>query len=163
MITAYLDINHAEKLITATMKSVFEIHPTQWFCGNPSSLKMFLAGTITPEEGERLYLKLDVFNKNYGYEIILKFNNHVLQGYNTTVLNEKVTNVDQGYYSCKITTKFGASNCGSVLVKVFEKIKFAVEPNDARGYLYSSQKLFLTCAVSNGTVNGTFAWYYRKF
>ena len=163
MITAYLDINHAEKLITATMKSVFEIHPTQWFCGKPSSLKMFLAGAITPEEGERLYLKLDVFNKNYGYEIILKFNNHVLQGYNTTVLNEKVTNVDQGYYSCKITTKFGASNCGSVLVKVFEKIKFAVEPNDARGYLYSSQKLFLTCAASNGTVNGTFAWYYRKF
>ena len=163
LITGYPDINHAEKLITTTMNYIFEIHPTQWFCGNPPSLRMLLADTINLKEGENLDLKLDVLNKNYDYKIVWKLNNHVLQSYTTTVLNKKVTKGDEGYYSCQITNKFGVSNCGSVFVKVFENIKFVVEPEDAIGYLYSSKKLFLTCAVSNGTLNGTFAWYYRKF
>ena len=163
LITAYPNINHAEKLITNTMKSIFEIHPTQWFCGNPPSLKMELADTIALKQGEKLYLKLDVLNKRYNYEVIWKLNNYVLQGYTTAVLNKTVTKGDEGYYSCEITNKFGVSNCGSVFVKVFENIKFLTEPQDATGYLYSSKKIFLTCTVNNDTSNGTFAWYRTKF
>ena len=163
LITDYPNINHAKKLIKTTAESIFDINPTQWFCGNPPSLKMLLADTIVLIEGESFFLKVDVLNNRFSYQIIWKRNNHVLQGYNTTVLSKTVTKGDEGYYSCEITNKFGVSNCGSVFVKVFEKIKFLMEPQDTTGYLYSSKKLYLTCTVSNYTSNGTFAWYYRKF
>ena len=163
LISAYPNIDHAEKLIATTTGSISEINPTQWFCGNPPSLKMLLADTIVLIEGESFFLNVHVLNKRYNYQIIWKRNNHVLQGYNTTVLSKTVTKGDEGYYSCEITNKFGVSNCGSVFVKVFENIKFLIEPQDTIGYLHSSKKLYLTCTVSNNTSNGTFAWYYRKF
>ena len=114
-------------------------------------------------EGGTLYLKIEVLNKEHSYKIIWKRNNYILQGYNTAILNKTVTTVDESYYSCEITKKFGISTCGHVFAKVFQDIKFLTEPKDTVGYLYSRKKLYLTCAVERITSDGVFAWFFRRF
>ena len=163
LMLAYPDIQQSEKLITTTADSIIEVNPTQHFCGNPPILKTLLSDTILMRDGGALYLKTEVLNEEHSYKIIWKRNNHILQGYNTTVLNKTVTKVDEGYYSCEITNKFGKSDCGRVLVKIFENIKFLIEPQDTVGYLYSPKKLYLTCAVKSNTSDGYFAWIFRQF
>ena len=163
LMEAYPDIKQSEKLITTATNSIIEVDPTQWFCGNPPVLKMLLSGSMYVKEDTILYLKVEILNKAHNYKIIWKRNNHILQGYNTTVLNKTVTKVDEGYYSCEITNKFGNSDCGRLLVKILQKIKFSIEPQDTVGYLHSSKKLYLTCAVESNTSDGFFVWFFRQF
>ena len=163
LILAYPDIKQSEKLITATADSIIEVNPAQHFCGNPPILKILLSDTILMREGGTLYLKIEVLYKEHSYKIIWKRNNYILQGYNTAILNKTVTTVDEGYYSCEITNKFGISTCGHVFVKVFQDIKFLTEPKDTVGYLYSRKNLYLTCAVERITSDGVFAWFFRRF
>ena len=163
LILAYPDIKQSEKLIAIATNSIIEADPTQWFCGSPPILKMPLSNTIYMKEGAILYLRVEILNKAHNYKIIWKRNNHILQGFNTTVLNKTVTKVDEGYYSCEITNKFGKSDCGRVLVEIFENIKFLIEPQDTVGYLYSPKKLYLTCAVKINTSDGFFAWFFRQY
>ena len=163
LMLAYPDIQQSEKLITTAANSIIEVNPTKHFCGNPPILKTLLSDTILMREGGNLYLKTDVLNKEHSYKIIWKRNNYILQGYNTTILNKTVNKVDEGYYSCQITNKFGKSTCGHVFVKVFKNIKFLTEPKDTVGYLYSRKKLYLTCAVESITSDGVFTWFFRNF
>ena len=161
--SAYPDIKQSDKLVTTTTNSIVEVEPMQWFCGNPPILKMLLSDTMYVKEGSILYLKVEVLNKANSYKIIWKRNNHILKGCNTTVLNKTVTKVDEGYYSCEITNKFGRGNCGRVLVEIFENIKFLIEPQDTVAYLYSPKKFYLTCAVKSNTSDGVFSWFFRQF
>ena len=163
LMLAYPDIKQSEKLVTTATNSVIDVDPTQWFCGNPPILKMHLSDTMYVKEGAILYLKIEVLNKVHNYKIIWKRNNLILQGYNTTVLNKTVTKVDEGYYSCEITNKFGKSDCGQVLVEIFENIKFLIEPQDTVVYLNSPKKLYLACAVKSNTSDGLFTWFFRQF
>ena len=163
LILAYPDIKQTDKLVTTVANSVIEVDPTQWFCGNPPILAMLLSDTVYVKEGAILYLKVEILNEAHNYKIIWKRNNHILQGYNTTVLNKTVTKVDEGYYSCEMTNKFGKSNCGRVLVEIFENVKFLIEPQDAVAYLYSPKKFYLTCAVKSNTSDGVFSWFFRPF
>ena len=163
LMSAYPDIKQSDKLVTTTTNSIVELEPMQWFCGNPPILKMLLSDTMYVKEGSILYLKIEVLNKGNSYKIIWKRNNHILQGCNTTVLNKTVTKVDEGYYSCEITNKFGRGNCGRVLVEIFENIKFLIEPQNTVAYLYSPKKFYLTCAVKSNTSDGVFSWFFRQF
>ena len=163
LMLAYPDIKQSEKSIAIATNSINEVDTTQWFCGNPPILKMLLSDTIYMQEGTILYLKVEILNKAHNHKIIWKRNNHILQGYNTIVLNKTVTKVDEGYYSCEITNKFGKSDCGRVLVEIFANIKFLIEPQDTVGYLYSSKKLYLTCAVESNSSYGFFTWLFRQF
>ena len=161
--TSYPDLNRSEKLIAATVNSLLEVSPSQWFCGNGPSVKVLLTGTICIKEGESLILKVEVLSEKFDYKIIWKHNNYILKGYNTTVFNKNLTKKDEGYYSCEISHKFGVGNCGKIFVKIFEKIQFLSEPQDAVGYLYSPRKIYLTCAMKSNTLNGTYSWFFRKF
>ena len=163
LVTGYLDINHSEKLITKGLNSLFEINPTEWFCGNPPSIKIPLKDTIHIKEGEILTLKVEVLNIKHSFEITWKHNNFILSGYNTNVLNKTVSKKDEGYFSCEISNRFGRSNCGTTYVKIVEKIKFLIEPQDITGYLHSPQKIYLICAVKGNTSNGAFTWLFRRF
>ena len=163
LITGYLDINHSEKLITKGLNSLFEINPTEWFCGNPPSINIPLKDTIHIKEGEILTLKVEVLNIKHSFEITWKHNNFILAGYNTNVLNKTVSKKDEGYFSCEISNRFGRSNCGNTYVKIVEKIKFSTEPQDIIGYLHSPQKIYLICAVKGNTSNGEFTWLFRRF
>lgn len=49
------------------------------------------------------------------------------------------------------------------LSRYSRKLSLQQSQTTPEGTYTLQKKLFLTCAVSNGTVNGTFAWYYRKF
>ena len=161
--TSYPDLNRSEKLIAATVNSLLEVSPSQWLCGNGPSVKVLLTGTICIKEGESLILKVEVLSEKFDYKIIWKHNNYILKGYNTTVFNKNLTKKDEGYYSCEISNKFGVGNCGRIFVKIFEKIQFLSEPQDAVGYLYSPRKIYLTCAMKSNTLNGTYSWFFRKF
>ena len=112
LMSSYPDIKQSDKLVTTTTNSIVEVEPMQYFCGNPPILKMLLSDAIYVKEGMILYLKIEVLNKAHNYKIIWKRNNHILQGCNTTVLNKTVPKLNEGYYSCKITNKFGRGNCG---------------------------------------------------
>ena len=161
--TSYPDVNQSGKLVAATVNSLLEVGPTQWFCGNGPSVKVLLTGTINIKEGDSVILKVEVLNEKFDYKIIWKHNNYILKGYNTTVFNKSLTKKDEGYYSCEISNKFGVGNCGRIFVKIFEKIQFLSEPQDVVGYLYSPRKIYLTCAMKSNTLNGTYSWFFRKF
>ena len=163
LLTAYPDLKHSQKLITSTFRSIIEVNPRQWFCGSPPILKTLLADMMKINEGERIYLEIEILNEKHSYKVIWKRNNYILQGYTTTVLNKTMTKVDEGYYSCEIINKFGRSDCGRIFVKIFENIKFTAEPQDLMGYLHSSKKRYLTCTVQSNTSAGNFAWFFRKF
>ena len=163
LITAYPDLKHSQKLVTSTSSSIIEVNPRQWFCGSPPVVKALLADMIKINEGENVYLEIEILNKKHSYKVIWKRNNYILQGYTTAVLNKTMTKVEEGYYSCEIINKFGTSDCGRIFVKVFENVKFAMEPQDIMGYLHSSKKKYLMCTVQSNTSAGTFAWFFRKF
>ena len=163
LITAYPDLKHSQMLTTSTSSSIIDVNPRQWFCGSPPILKTLLRDMIKINEGERIYLRIEILNEKHSYKVIWKRNNYILQGYTTTVLNKTVTKVDEGYYSCEIINKFGRSDCGRIFVKVFKNITFTTEPQDIMGYLHSSKKKYLTCTVQSNTSAGTFTWFFRKF
>ena len=73
--TSYPDLNRSEKLIAATVNSLLEVSPSQWFCGNGPSVKVLLTGTICIKEGESLILKVEVLSEKFDYKIIWKHNN----------------------------------------------------------------------------------------
>ena len=161
--TSYRDINQSGNLITATVDSLLETNLSEWFCGHSPSVTEPLTGTINIREGESVALKVKVLDAKYDFKIIWKHNNYILKGYNTTVFNKKLTKKDEGYYSCKITNKFGVGGCGKVFIKIHENIQFLKEPQDTVGYLYSPRKIYLTCAVKCNTSNGKFSWFFRQF
>ena len=163
MTTSYPDINQSGSLITATVNSLLETNPSQWFCGDPLSVKKTLKGTKNIKEGESLALKVELLSEKFDFNVIWKYNNYILKGYNTTVFNKKLTRKDEGYYSCEITNKFGVGYCGKIFIKIFESIKFLKESQDTVGYLYSPRKIYLTCAVKGNTSNETFSWLFRNF
>ena len=164
LITSYPDINNSRQLVIGSFNDLAEINPRSWFCGGPPSLKTLLEGKTDIKEGEDLYLKVDVLEKKYSYSVIWKRNNFILPSYNTTILHKAVNVMDQGYYSCEISNIFGASHCGSILVKVFRNIEFSVEPQDSVGYLHSPKGIYLTCAIkNNASEEGNFAWFVRRF
>ena len=164
LITDYPNLNTSRKLIIGTYNSLVESNPRQWFCGTPPTLKILLEGTTDIKEGEYLSLTIELLEEKDSYSIIWKHNNFVLPNYNGTVLRKKVNFIDQGYYSCEITNKFGTSHCGSVFVKVFRNIKFSKEPQNIIGYLKSPKKTYLDCAIkNNASEDGTFTWFFRQF
>ena len=164
LITDYPNLNKSRQLIIRTYTSLVELNPRQWFCGSPPTLKTLLEGTTDIKEGEYLYLTIEVLEEKHNYSIIWKHNNFVLPSYNGAVLRKKITFIDQGYYSCEITNKFGTSHCGSVFAKVFRKIELSKEPKNIVGYLKSPKKIYLDCAIkSNASASGTFTWFFRRF
>ena len=163
LITSYPDIKHSEKLITQCMNLLAEINPNEIFCGNPPTLKISLQGIMRIQEGENLYLKVKILNIKHGYKIIWKYNNFIIPGYNTTFLKKAMSKMDEGYYSCQISNKFGVSHCGTIFVEVFEKIRLSIEPQNVTGYIYSLKKLYLTCSIKNKSSNGTYLWFFRRF
>ena len=164
LITSYPNIKNSRQLVKESFNSLAQLNPTRWFCGSPPSLKTLLEGKTEIKEGEELYLKVDVLEEKYSYIIIWKRNNFILPSYNTTILHKVVNVMDQGYYSCEISNTFGTSHCGSILVKVFRKIEFSVEPQDSVGYLNSPRRIYLTCAIkNNASEEGSFTWSFRRF
>ena len=164
LITDYPNLNSSRQLIIGTYISLVEVNLRQWFCGTPPTLKTLLQGKTDIKEGEYLYLTIEVLEQKHNYSIIWKHNNFVLLNYNATALRKKINFIDQGYYSCEITNKFGTSHCGSIFVKVFRNIEFSREPQDIVGYLKSPKKTYLDCAIKNNTLDdGTFTWFFRRF
>ena len=164
LITDYPNLNSSKQLIIGTYISLVEVNLRQWFCGTPPTLKTLLEGKTDIIEGEYLYLTIEVLEKKHNYSIIWKHNNFVLPNYNATALRKKISFIDQGYYSCEITNKFGTSHCGSIFVKVFRNIEFSKEPQNVVGYLKSPKKAYLNCAIkNNASEDGTFTWFFRRF
>ena len=108
-------------------------------------------------------MKVEVLNIKHSFVIIWKHKNFILPGYSTNILNKTVSKNDEGYFWCEISNRFGKSNCGTTYVKIFEKIKISIEPQDVIGYLHSPQKTYLICAVNGNTSNETFTWLFRRF